>query len=534
MVAFGLRASTVVVPIAASWMVTHFTAAGYWRPPGAVGSAVWLAQIAVVGTAVVVLVGRVSRRLLPLAALYSLSIAFPDKAPSRFKVALRSGNVKNVKAEFDDVRANGFGADQTEAAARILELVEALSRHERLTRGHTDRVRAYTDLIAEELGVNRQERDKLRWASMLHDIGKLAVPAELLNKPGRPTEKEWDVLSSHPAVGGELVEPLAAWLGDWRLVTSQHHERWDGTGYPNKLAGTQISLGGRIVAVADAYDVITSSRSYKKPMSTEAARKELVRCAGNQFDPTVVRAFLNASLGHPTSRVGIIGWLVEFPRILATAGTQAANAAGSVVAASAIATVAAVTVASPPPPAEIAQTAAVIPEPPTNTTSTTTPIPFDDGLARRAATPAQPPTAPTPPPTTTAPSRSPTASPTTASPTTVPPTTVPPTTVPPATVPPTTTTAPSGSPPTASPDLYFLARDTTTTVDVLANDTDPDSDLNPASLTIAIPPAQGAASVTDGKIAFTAPNTPGFAVLTYRICDTANHCATATATFVYG
>ena len=261
LIAFALRSTPVVVPVGASWAATRLAAPAFWHPAHVVGALVWVAQLIVVGSAAALLGGRASRRLLPLAALYRLSIAFPDRAPSRFRIALRSGNVKRMQAQFDDVRANGFGEDQNETIVRILELVETLSRHERLTRGHTDRVRAYSDLIAEELGIAPDERDKLRWASMLHDIGKLAVPAEILNKPGKPTEEEWAILSSHPLIGGEIVEPLAGWLGEWRFVTSQHHERWDGTGYPNKLAGEQISLAGRIVAVADAYDVITSARS---------------------------------------------------------------------------------------------------------------------------------------------------------------------------------------------------------------------------------------------------------------------------------
>ena len=153
------------------------------------------------------------------------------------------------------------------------------------------------------------DRDRLQWACLLHDIGKLAVPAHILSKAGRPDDEEWAILKRHPAVGGEIVDSLAPWLGEWGRAASEHHERWDGKGYPRALAGEQISLAGRIVAVADAYDVITSTRSYKKPMSAEAARRELVRCAGTQFDPTVVRAFLNVSLGRRGAHAGMLGWL---------------------------------------------------------------------------------------------------------------------------------------------------------------------------------------------------------------------------------
>lgn len=348
-VARMLRAAVFLLPVAASWTVTRALSSWFWRPVGPIGTTLWLVQLISVGTAVVVATGRVARRLLPLAALYSLTIAFPDQAPSRFRVALRSGNVRAMQDQFADVRANGFATDRATATNQILELIAALSRHEPRTRGHTDRVRAYTEIIAEEMGLPAEDREKLRWATMMHDIGKLAVPAAILNKPGKPTDEEWQTLKTHPVVGGELVEPLADWLGDWRFAASQHHERWDGGGYPCGLAGEAISLSGRIVAVADAYDVITSARSYKKPMSAEAARRELVRCAGSQFDPTVVRAFLHASIGTRTTRAGAIGWLLEAPRVFAAAASNAAGSAGAVVAAS---TIAAASVAVTAPPVE--------------------------------------------------------------------------------------------------------------------------------------------------------------------------------------
>ncbi len=116
---------------------------------------------------------------------------------------------------------------------------------------------------------------------MLHDLGKLNVPSEILNKPGSPDETEWAILQTHPTAAAELLEPLRPWLGDWINAAAEHHERWDGAGYPLGLAGTEISLAGRITAVADAFDVITSRRSYKESMSAETARQELIRCAGS-------------------------------------------------------------------------------------------------------------------------------------------------------------------------------------------------------------------------------------------------------------
>ena len=269
----------------------------------------WIVQSVAVASVVAALVERVTRRLIPLQVLLGMSLTFPDHAPSRFKIALRSGTLKKLRSRVPDISDGGTATVQ-QAAEHAVQLVTTLGKHERLTRGHTERVRAYTDLIAVELRLSDEDRTKLAWAAMLHDIGKLAVPAEILNKSSRPTESEWAILATHPAAGQELLGPLQEWLGDWLLAASQHHERWDGNGYPAGLAGDDISLAGRIVAVADAYDVITSHRSYKQPMSLDAARSELVACAGNQFDPDVVRAMLNASKSDATS-LGKFAGLLE-------------------------------------------------------------------------------------------------------------------------------------------------------------------------------------------------------------------------------
>jgi HD-GYP domain-containing protein (c-di-GMP phosphodiesterase class II)/uncharacterized protein YjbI with pentapeptide repeats len=272
------------------------------------GIVVWVVQAVAVASVVAAVVERLARGLLPLQVLLGMSLTFPDHAPSRFKVALRSGTLKRLKSRVPDISDGGTASVQ-QAAEHAVELVTMLGRHERLTRGHTERVRAYSDLIGTELGLPKEERNKLSWAAMLHDIGKLAVPAEILNKDSRPTGAEWEILASHPAEGIELLAPLQSWLGDWLLAASEHHERWDGAGYPNGLAGLDISLAGRIVAVADAYDVITSHRSYKKPMSIGAARSELVACSGEQFDPAMVRALLAASKSDKTAIARFAGLL---------------------------------------------------------------------------------------------------------------------------------------------------------------------------------------------------------------------------------
>src|SRR5581483_6745690 len=231
-----------------------------------------------------------------------------------------------------------------EAAERLLALVAELDSHDRLTRGHSERVRAYARLIAAELHLGPRDLDLLNWAALLHDVGKLNVPSAILTSPGRPTDEEWGVLREHPRFGEELVAPMREWLGQWSDAVGQHHERWDGRGYPRGLAGDEIGLAGRIVAVADVFDVITSACSYKSAFASPAARDEIAKCAGTQFDPRVVRAFLNISLGRLRLVMGPLSWLAHAPllgrlpltpaigTVTASLGTVAATLAGGFVA----------------------------------------------------------------------------------------------------------------------------------------------------------------------------------------------------------
>ncbi len=330
----AVGAAVFLAPLVAAWAAVWRLRDYFYQPPGIAGIVLWILQSVVIASIVAGIVERIARRLLPLQVLLGMSLTFPDHAPSRFKVALRAGTIKRLSERIPDISSGGTASVQ-EAAEHAIQLVSRLGKHERLTRGHTERVRAFSDLIAVELGLSDEDRNKLAWAAMLHDIGKLAVPADILNKDSRPTDAEWAILASHPSEGLALLEPLHDWLGDWLLATSEHHERWDGGGYPNGLSGLDISLAGRIVAVADAYDVITSHRSYKDPLSLEAARNELVTCSGNQFDPTIVRAMLTASKSDKTGVAKLAG-LLELRTIsqaVSSVSTAPAAVAASIVAA---------------------------------------------------------------------------------------------------------------------------------------------------------------------------------------------------------
>ncbi len=243
----------------------------------------WWFGLTAGATGVLVAVDRAARRLLPLAALLKLSLVFPDQTPSRFKTAMRAGSTKNLEARMQELR-NG-PASRADSAALLLELVAALNSHDRVTRGHSERVRAFAVLIGEELGLSPEELEMLNWSALLHDVGKLSVPSGILNKPGRPDEEEWQLLKAHPLFGETLVKPLRQWLGEWADAVGYHHERWDGAGYPRGVEGDDIPLPGRIVAVADVYDVITSARSYKEAGGAHEGREEISPLRGQPVRP---------------------------------------------------------------------------------------------------------------------------------------------------------------------------------------------------------------------------------------------------------
>lgn len=170
-------------------------------------------------------------------------------------------------------------------------MINTLEARDSYTRGHTDRVTEYTLEIARRMDFSEQDLRTLRIAGQIHDIGKIGVPDATLNKPGRLTDEEYEIIKTHMTIGPKLVEGLD-FLKEATPIAFAHHERWDGKGYPHGLAGEDIPLGGRVMAVADAYDAMTSARPYRKGMPQEKAMQILREGAGSQWDAHIVEVFL--------------------------------------------------------------------------------------------------------------------------------------------------------------------------------------------------------------------------------------------------
>ncbi len=197
--------------------------------------------------------------------------------------------IKGIHAGADDFITKPFFVEEVVArAASLIRLKKALGRMSSLedvlaslvsaieakdsyTKGHTDRVGRLALALGERLGLSVEEREGLRVGGMLHDVGKIGIPEAILNKEGPLTEEEWEVMRTHPLIGVQICAPLAATLGHSLDIIRHHHEKLDGSSYPDKLSGDQISLVARIMAAADIFDALTSDRPYRKGMSIEMA-----------------------------------------------------------------------------------------------------------------------------------------------------------------------------------------------------------------------------------------------------------------------
>lgn len=194
-------------------------------------------------------------------------------------------------------QASGQTSDQNPVMTLVHELATSLGRaidaKDSHTLAHSEDVAEMSRLLALGMGLAPQAAHAIHVAGHLHDIGKIGVPDAVLGKPGRLTGAEWTHMRAHPAIGATILAPLTclSHLGVVAMVAA-HHERFDGSGYPSGLSGRTIPLGARIIAVADSLSAMLQSRPYRPAMTFEAADAEIVRCAGTQFDPEVVAAFV--------------------------------------------------------------------------------------------------------------------------------------------------------------------------------------------------------------------------------------------------
>jgi diguanylate cyclase (GGDEF)-like protein/putative nucleotidyltransferase with HDIG domain len=180
----------------------------------------------------------------------------------------------------------------------VTSLAFAIDAKDHYTQGHSQKVSAYAALIAEAMGMTEGEVEEIRLGAVLHDIGKVGIPETILNKSGPLNPEEWETMKSHVQFGAKILEPLTP-LARIREMVLHHHEFYDGSGYPEALAGKSIPLGARVIAIADAYDTITSDRTYKKARNAADALAELERCANAQFDGAIVEVFVRTMRALP-------------------------------------------------------------------------------------------------------------------------------------------------------------------------------------------------------------------------------------------
>jgi HD-GYP domain-containing protein (c-di-GMP phosphodiesterase class II) len=174
----------------------------------------------------------------------------------------------------------------------VMLLSDVLEHEDEYTADHSRSVVDLVNAVADELEIDPEARQELEFAAMLHDVGKISIPKEILHKPAALTDPEFEIIKHHTIEGQFMLDRVGGLLGRVGEVVRSCHERWDGKGYPDGLAGQRIPLSARIVFVCDAYNAMTTDRPYRKSMGPEAAIKELVDNAGTQFDPSIVAALV--------------------------------------------------------------------------------------------------------------------------------------------------------------------------------------------------------------------------------------------------
>jgi len=250
----------------------------------------WSLPYYLIGAAVVALVSFANRFIGWQSALLVVPVMYWIYRSYQLYLGRLEDEKKRVEIEALHVEAEKRHVEQVCALhLRTIEgLALAIDAKDHTTHQHLHRVRTYAVEVAKDLGLSEQEMDALRTAALLHDIGKLAVPDHIINKPGRLTPEEFEKMKIHPIVGAEILEKVAFPYPVAPIVRS-HHEKWNGEGYPDGLKGDEIPIGARILAAVDCLDALASDRQYRKALSLDAAMQHVAAEAGTSFDPKVIQ-----------------------------------------------------------------------------------------------------------------------------------------------------------------------------------------------------------------------------------------------------
>ena len=229
---------------------------------------------------------------------------YPDKAGSDIEL-IKSADDALYRAKFfyknrveayisilDEIKSN-IDEEDIELVTSIKTLISVINAKDRYTYGHVERVVVYGRMLAESLGLNERDKNILIYGAYMHDIGKINISKDVLIKKMKLTDDEWEVLKQHPANGVEIIKSVKSLNMIIPLIIS-HHEKYDGTGYPNNLKGDEIPYLARVLTVIDSFDAMTSNRPYNKRKTYKEAIEELQRCSGTHFDPEIVKVFIKA------------------------------------------------------------------------------------------------------------------------------------------------------------------------------------------------------------------------------------------------
>jgi HD-GYP domain-containing protein (c-di-GMP phosphodiesterase class II) len=227
---------------------------------------------------------------------------FPDKAKNDIEL-IKSADDALYRAKFfnkNRVEVYNYILDELrediedkhiDIITSIKTLISVINAKDKYTYGHVERVVVYSRLLADKLELNEEDKKRLIYGAYMHDIGKINIPEEILNKKMPLTSEEWGMMKQHPVSGVEIINPVES-LRDIAPLILHHHERYDGKGYPGNLEGENIPYLARVLTVADSFDAMTSNRAYSKRKTYEEAIEELKRCSGTQFDPLITDTFI--------------------------------------------------------------------------------------------------------------------------------------------------------------------------------------------------------------------------------------------------